>query len=134
MDSYMATLRKYADFSGRARRKEFWTFTLISLVIMFVIMIPAEMMMGARSANGSASPGTVALFIVLGLFDLAILIPSLAVTVRRLHDTGRSGWWWFIQLVPAIGGIWLLVLLVMDSQPDANQWGPNPKEMVATAS
>jgi uncharacterized membrane protein YhaH (DUF805 family) len=133
MDSYKASLRKYADFSGRASRREFWTFTLINLLIIVVIMIPAQMM-GAGSATTSASPGAIALFVLLGLFDLAILIPTLAVSVRRLHDSGRSGWWWFIQLVPAIGGIWFLILLVLDSQPAANQWGPNPKEMVATTS
>ena len=133
MDSYKASLSKYADFSGRARRKEFWTFTLINLVIIVVLLILAQML-GAGNATHSASPGAIVLFIVLGLFDLAILIPSLAITVRRLHDSGRSGWWWFIQLVPAIGGIWFIILLVLDSQPGANQWGPNPKEMVATAS
>jgi uncharacterized membrane protein YhaH (DUF805 family) len=130
----MATLKKYADFSGRAGRGEFWTFTLINLVIIVVLGVLAQMMGVGKNANGSLSPSAIALLCILGLFDLAILIPSLAVTVRRLHDTGRSGWWWFIQLVPAIGGIWLLILLLQGSQPVANQWGTNPKEMVATAS
>ena len=119
----MISLRKYADFSGRAGRQEFWTFTLINFVIIVVLAMLAQMLGVGKDASGSLSPSAIALLSLLGLFDFAILIPSLAVTVRRLHDTGRSGWWWFIQLVPAIGGIWLLILLLLGSQPVANRWG-----------
>jgi uncharacterized membrane protein YhaH (DUF805 family) len=133
---YFAPLKKYADFSGRARRKEFWTFTLVNVVILFVLAVVAAMMGGLAGAQGSGAPSSGAMFLgfVFVLFYLAVLIPSLAVQVRRLHDTGKSGWWWFIQLVPFIGGIWLLVLFLLDSEAGSNQWGPNPKEETTVAT
>jgi uncharacterized membrane protein YhaH (DUF805 family) len=109
----MEVLKKYAVFSGRARRKEFWMFFLFYLIIVIALSI-IEWMIGL--------PG-----ILSGLYSLALLIPSIAVTVRRLHDTGRSGWWWFIGFVPVIGFIVLLIFMVLDSAPGDNQYGPNPK-------
>lgn len=69
--------------------------------------------------------------VIYSLYSLAMLVPSLAVAVRRLHDVGKSGWWIFINLVPLIGSIWFLILMLQDSQPGENQYGPNPKESVA---
>lgn len=135
MDSYFAPWRKYASFGGRARRKEFWTFSLVNAAILVVIAIIAGILGAAAGTGGSGSPPT-PLMILFVLFYLAVLIPSLAVQVRRLHDIGKSGWWWFINFVPFIGGIWLLILFLLDSQPGSNQWGPNPKEgaTIAVAS
>src|SRR5512145_3195420 len=113
MSWYLAVLKKYAVFSGRARRTEYWMFFLVSLIISVVLGV-VEPMVG--------SPGFIGI-----VYSLAVLVPSLAVGVRRLHDTGRSGWWLLIGLVPVIGVIVLIVFAVGDSQPGANQYGPNPK-------
>jgi uncharacterized membrane protein YhaH (DUF805 family) len=117
MNWYMEVLKKYAVFSGRARRKEFWMYFLFYLIIVTVLSI-IEWMIGL--------PGVLS-----GLYSLALLIPSIAVTVRRLHDTGRTGWWWFIGLVPVIGIIVLLIFMALDSEPGENQYGPNPKGAAA---
>ena len=113
MNGYLATLKKYADFSGRARRTEYWLFVLFSMVIAMVLGV-VDYVLG--------SPGIVGL-----LFALAILIPSIAVGVRRLHDTDRSGWWLLIAFIPIIGTIALLVFLLLDSNPGENRFGSSPK-------
>ncbi|MFE7860696.1 DUF805 domain-containing protein [Streptomyces sp. NPDC057403] len=116
MSWFIEALKKYAEFSGRSRRKEYWMFALfVGIIDVILAVVPIA----------SKTP---ALFALLGIFYLAILVPSLAVGVRRMHDTGRSGWWLLIGAVPFIGGIWLLVLTCLDSQPGPNQYGPNPKE------
>ena len=117
MNWYIEVLKKYAVFSGRAQRKEYWLFMLFNIIISFVIGL-IESFIG--------DPG-----IILGLYYLAMLIPSFAVLVRRLHDTNRSGWWFFISFIPLIGSIILIVFLVQDSQPDENRYGPNPKGATA---
>ncbi len=119
MNWFLQALKKYADFKGRARRKEFWMYILFYLIIVIVLGI-IDAIIGTTMTGGGV--GILTLIYLLGM-----LIPTLAVTVRRLHDMGKSGWWYFITLVPLIGGIWLIVLLVTDSQPAANAWGPNPK-------
>lgn len=113
---------KYSDFTGRARRSEYWYFVLVYSIPMLVLYGLATMLMVA----GSTTFSTI-LLVLYFVAALALLIPSLAVAVRRLHDTSRSGWWLLIGIVPLIGGIALLVFLVQDSQPGTNQWGPNPK-------
>ncbi|HEX8096067.1 DUF805 domain-containing protein [Jatrophihabitans sp.] len=114
--SFAAAIRsvfsKYVTFSGRARRSEFWWFALFSVIVSVVAAI-------IDSAMGSS--------VVEAIVGLALLLPSLAVTVRRLHDTGRSGWWILIGLIPLIGAIVLLVFEVKDSQPGENKYGPSPK-------
>ncbi|MGB8215285.1 MAG: DUF805 domain-containing protein [Anaerolineales bacterium] len=126
MSWYIAVLKKYAVLSGRARRKEYWMFYLFNLIIAIVIGVIVGIATSMDANNGtSLAP----IFTVLSyLYSFAILLPSLGVTVRRLHDIGKSGWWIFISLIPIIGDIWLLVLLCTDSQPGTNQYGPNPKE------
>jgi len=119
MNWYLMVWKKYAQFSGRSRRNEFWMFTLINILI-YVLLYGAGLAL-VDSGIGKALLGLCA------IYGLAILIPSLAVTVRRLHDTGRSGWWWFICLVPLVGGLILLIFCVLDSEPGTNQYGPNPK-------
>jgi uncharacterized membrane protein YhaH (DUF805 family) len=124
MKWYLKVMKQYADFNGRARRTEFWMFMLFNIIFM-TIAIVLDNVIGTNF--GELPYG----FFYL-IYALAILIPGLAVEVRRLHDTGRSGWWILISLVPLIGAIWLLVLLVLDSEPEANEYGPNPKAAPTT--
>jgi len=123
MNWYLEVLKKYAVFKGRARRKEYWYFFLFNVLISIVLGIIDGM-------TGSFSPEA-GVGLLGGLYGLAVLIPGTAVFVRRLHDTNRSGWWFFIALVPFVGAIILLVFMVQDSQPDENQYGPNPKAITA---
>jgi uncharacterized membrane protein YhaH (DUF805 family) len=112
-------LKKYADFSGRARRKEYWMFTLLMIVAYVVAMVVD----GVVGIGGVGPYGLVTLLVL-----LAFLLPSLAVTVRRLHDTNRSGWWFLIVFVPIVGGIVLLVFIVLEGTRGPNEYGPDPKE------
>ncbi|MDN5380528.1 DUF805 domain-containing protein [Streptomyces sp. LB8] len=116
MHWYLEVLKKYAVFTGRARRREYWMFFLVNFIVGLVLAVIGRVL---------------DLEILQYLYSLAVLLPGLGVAVRRLHDTGRSGWWLLIALVPLIGAIVLLVFLVSDSQPDTNQYGPNPKTAVA---
>jgi uncharacterized membrane protein YhaH (DUF805 family) len=109
---YLAVLKNYAGFSGRARRAEYWQFALfnaIALVALFVIDLAIK---------------TTIPYL---LYTLAVIVPGLAVAVRRLHDTGRSGWWLLIGLVPLVGAIVLLVFACLDSEAGENKYGANPK-------
>lgn len=112
MHWYLDVLKKYAVFEGRARRTEYWVFVLINFLISLVLSI-------LDSSLGLGFLGSI--------YGLAVLVPSLAVTVRRLHDTNRSGWWILIGLVPLVGWIVLLIFMLIDSDPQANEYGPNPK-------
>ena len=111
--------RKYVDFTGRARRSEYWFFFLFTVLAGIV----GGILDGLFGSRGGPYGGTGP---IQGLIQLALLLPSLAVGARRLHDTGRSGWWLLIALIPVVGWIILLVFFVQDSQQD-NQYGPNPK-------
>jgi len=113
MSWYLTVLKKYAVFSGRARRKEYWMFVLFNVIIGFVLGFIEGL---------AGGPGVLG-----GIYGLAVLIPGVAVSVRRLQDTNRSGWWLLIGLVPLIGSIVLLVFMIQDGQPGENQYGPNPK-------
>ena len=123
MNWYLEVLKKYAVFSGRARRKEFWFFVLFNIIISIVLAV-------IDGVTGSFSPEA-GMGLLGGIYTLAVLIPGRAVSVRRLHDTERSGWWLLIALVPLIGAIVLLVFMVQDSKPGQNQYGANPKEATA---
>jgi uncharacterized membrane protein YhaH (DUF805 family) len=113
MNWYLDVLKKFAVFTGRSRRQEFWMFVLINAIIMIGLTV-IETVVGGPGILGT-------------LYSLAVLVPSLAVGARRLHDTNRSGWWQLIGFVPLIGLIVLIVFFVADSQPGSNQYGPNPK-------
>jgi uncharacterized membrane protein YhaH (DUF805 family) len=128
MNWYIDVLKKYAQFDGRARRKEYWMFALINFVIEFAYCIFVGVV--AAVMSHSDNPGMAALlFIPLWIYALAILVPALAVSVRRLHDTGKSGWFILLGFVPIVGGIIVLVFMCQDSQPGPNEYGPNPKGM-----
>ena len=113
MEWYLKVLKNYVNFDGRARRKEYWMFVLFNFIAAVILSI-IEYAIGIEP-------------VLTGLYSLFILLPSLAVTARRLHDTGRSGWWMLISLVPFVGGIILLVFTCLDSEPSENKYGPNPK-------
>ena len=121
MNWYLEVLKKYAVFSGRSRRKEYWYFALFSLLI-FIALGVVDGMVGFFSIE----PG---IGLLGSIFALLMFIPSLAVGVRRLHDTNRSGWWTLLCLVPCIGHFVLLVFLVQDSKPGENRYGSNPKKL-----
>ena len=118
-ECYLEVLRNYAVFDGRARRKEYWMFVLANIIIGVIAGFIAGIL-------GSFLGMIVNIMVV--LYTLAILIPSIAVGVRRLHDTGRSGWWILIGLIPLIGAIVLIMFTIQDSAPGENEYGPNPKE------
>ena len=120
MHYYLEVLKKYAVFKGRARRKEYWMFVLFNLIFGFVLGI-IEVVLGIAIESDISVLST--------LYGLAVMIPAIAVSVRRLHDTNHSGWWFLISLVPLIGGVVLFIFMVQDSQPGENQYGPNPKEL-----
>ena len=118
MNWYLEVLRKYAVFGGRARRKEYWMFNLLHIIIIFVLMfidVSAELPLSA-------------------IYMLAVFIPGWAVLVRRLHDTGRSGGWVFITIVPLIGGLILLFFLVQGGERGDNEYGLDPKAEGAFAA
>ncbi len=119
MNWFLTALKKYAVFSGRSRRREYWYFGLFYLIFYAVLAI-------VDAITGSFDFGS-GMGIFSGILTLALLIPSLSVTVRRLHDTGRSGWWILLALIPLIGFIILIVFLAQDSEAGANRFGPNPK-------
>jgi uncharacterized membrane protein YhaH (DUF805 family) len=119
MEWYTGVLKKYVEFSGRARRKEFWMFTLISVIISIVLGI-IDRIIGTDFNNGSNG-------VISSIYSLLVLLPSLGVGVRRLHDTNRSGWWWLIGLVPCVGFIVLIVFWAQEGNAGPNQYGEDPK-------
>lgn len=120
MEWYLKVLKNYFVFSGRARRKEYWMFTLINTVISFVLSF-VDGMVGTMDM-------TTGMGLLSGIYTLLVLIPSIAVSVRRLHDTNHSGWWLFILLIPILGALFILVVMCFDSKED-NEYGPNPKSI-----
>ena len=112
-------MKKYVDFSGRARRLEYWTFTLWNLIFALVAIVLDNLF-------GNADP-ELGYGLIYSLFSLAILLPTWAVTVRRLHDVGKSGWWLLISLIPILGALCLLIFGLTNSQLGDNEYGPNPK-------
>lgn len=118
--------KKYFAFQGRAGRSEFWFYMLFYVIILVVLNVLA-VMLGGTNEDGVRTPNFVIQAIAL-LVQLGLLLPTLGVGVRRLHDTNRSGWWILISLVPFVGGIILLVFYIMDSTPGPNQFGPNPRD------
>ncbi|WKB35207.1 DUF805 domain-containing protein [Terrilactibacillus sp. S3-3] len=115
MHWYFDVLRNYVGFGGRATRTEFWMFTLFNAIVSVIANLIDYLLLNNQP-------------IVNSIYSLAVLLPSLAVAVRRLHDTGRTGWWVLIGLIPVVGWIVLLIFYCTDSQENQNAYGPNPKE------
>jgi uncharacterized membrane protein YhaH (DUF805 family) len=120
MEWYLKAIKNYVGFTGRSRRKEFWMFVLFNLIFSIAAAV-------LDNVAGLADP-MIGYGPIYGLYALAVLLPSLGVAVRRLHDVGKSGWFILIALVPLIGAIWLIVLYAKDGDPGVNKYGVNPKE------
>jgi uncharacterized membrane protein YhaH (DUF805 family) len=119
MHWYVDVLKKYAIFDGRARRQEYWMFFLFN-VIVSIVLAGVDNVSGLTKAAGGVSP-------LQTLYALAVLVPAIAVAVRRLHDTGRAGLWLLIVFIPCIGGLVLLVFMIMEGDRGSNAFGPDPK-------
>ena len=122
MNWVMQCFKKYVVFSGRARRREYWSFTLFCVIVGVLFQVVATLGAGIDGAEGATIPS-----IAGNVFCAVTFLPGLAVCIRRLHDIGKSGWWVLISLVPCVGGIILLVFTLLDSQSGSNTYGPNPK-------
>ena len=125
MSYYLEAFKKYAVFSGRARRAEFWYFVLFNVIVAFVLALIGGLI-GAAIGDGYAG-------ILSGIYGLAVIIPTLALWVRRLHDIDRTGWWVLINLIPLVGPIVLLVFALTPGTPGSNQYGSDPKQATGEA-
>jgi len=129
MDYMLMPLRRYFDFEGRSRRKEFWMFFLLNTIVVFVLGGMLLVTGYSMDPYGGSSGGPFAwlLMAVLGLYWLAILIPSIAVQVRRFHDQDKSGWFVLLGLIPFLGGLVVLVFMLLEGTKGPNRFGPDPK-------
>ena len=118
MNEFVSVWKNSFNFAGRARRKEYWMYMLFSLIALVLLSVLGSLLFGD---NPSLASGPAMLYL------LASMVPSIAVSIRRLHDTSRAGWWFLINFLPFIGGIWFFVLTVLDSKPETNAWGDSPK-------
>lgn len=119
MNNYLSTFWKFFDFDGRASRKEFWSFVLINFFIRAGLLIFA-----ITKVNDDYFMDVMILFII---FNVVVLLPSLTVSIRRLHDIGKSGWYFLIAFIPFIGAIWVFFYYITDSEVGENTYGDNPK-------
>ena len=119
MDWYLNVLKNYVGFSGRARRKEYWMFVLFNVIFAVVAMI-LDNVLGLASKELGYGP-------IYGIYALVMILPSLAVAARRLHDIGKSGWWLLIALIPIVGAIMLIIWDVREGERGDNRFGPDPK-------
>ena len=128
MDWYRDAFKNYAVFTGRSRRAAFWFFQLFNAIVIFALVILASLLFALNGSEGLGVFGILGIlvYILLSIYGLVIIFPTLALSVRRLHDTDRSGWWFLLNFVP-VGNLVLLVFYVVDSTPGQNQYGPNPK-------
>jgi uncharacterized membrane protein YhaH (DUF805 family) len=122
---YLEALKKYAVFSGRSRRMEYWYCVLFNIIVGVVLAL-IDMLIGTFSAMSNIG-------LLSGIYSLAVLIPTLAVMVRRLHDIDRTGWWILINLIPLVGTIVLLVFALTPGTPGSNRYGPDPKQATGEA-
>ncbi len=116
---YARCFRRFADFEGRARRKEYWWFTFVNMLAVVALTVAGMVLVDDPESGAASVPSWI--------YAAAAFLPGLAVSVRRLHDTGRSGGWVFLQLIPYLGALVLLVFMVMDGDQGSNQYGPSPK-------
>lgn len=114
MNWYISVLKQYAVFSGRARRTEYWMFVLCNVIVMLLLGMVDKLIGGDNELISS-------------IYSLAVLLPSLAVAARRLHDTDRSAWWLLLGLIPIIGTLVLIYFMVCNGQQGPNRFGDDPK-------
>jgi len=119
VDWYLEALRKYSDFEGRARRREYWFFVLFNTLIQIAAFVLDGIVGTFRAELGVG--------LLSGIYSLAVLVPSFAVLARRLHDTDRSGWWILIGIVPLLGALVLMIFALFEGDPGENRFGPSPK-------
>ena len=120
MNWYLKVLRQATDFNGRARRQEYWIFFLFNILFSIAAAI-LDNILGLAFPQTGYGP-------VYVIYALTMLVPGIAVFIRRMHDLGKSGWWFFIAFVPLIGGIWLLILVCTEGNKGPNEYGEDPKE------
>lgn len=113
VNEYIKALKMYVEFTGRSRRKNYWMFMLVNIVISVVLQVVENLLFGSSYLGW--------------LYSLALFLPSLGLGVRRLHDISKSGWFLLLGFIPLIGAIILIVFAAQDSKPGDNQYGPNPK-------
>lgn len=119
MNWYLKVLKMYATFAGRARRKEYWMYSLFNFLAIIILIVIDGITGSFDSESGFGLLST--------LYILGTIIPNLAVTVRRLHDSGRTGWWLFLYFIPLIGPLTIFIFTLFDSEPVTNEYGDNPK-------
>jgi uncharacterized membrane protein YhaH (DUF805 family) len=124
MNWYVHVLKQYIAFDGRSGRKEFWWFFVINLGIL-IFLTAVDNLLGLRAADAGLGGGFFS-----GLYSLGVLLPGIGVAIRRLHDTGRSGWWLLISLIPIVGFIVLIYFYALESVHAPNEYGPEPDESV----
>ncbi|HBK47248.1 MAG TPA: DUF805 domain-containing protein [Xanthomonadaceae bacterium] len=127
MEWMLMPLKRYADFSGRSRRKEYWMFALLQLVIYGVLGV----FLGIGAAmSRQDSPGALLILavVLMVLVALALVVPSIAVAVRRFHDQDKSGWFYLLALIPYVGGLIVLIFMFFEGTQGPNQYGPDPKQ------
>ncbi len=122
MNWYLQVLKNYAKFEGRARREEYWMFNLLNGLIIIALGILASVSFFFSSSVSLVISGLFPLYLLL------LLIPHIAVSVRRLHDIGKSGWMILIILIPFVGGIWFFILSIIEGDKGSNEYGADPKE------
>lgn len=132
-EAISSVFHNYAKFDGRARRSEYWYWTLFVMIIN-AVLYGLTAVTTANSSSGGSSSGFSFVSVISMIWSLAILVPGLAVCWRRLHDIGKSGAYYFIILIPLVGPILMLVWFATDSEPGTNQYGPNPKESQPTGN
>jgi len=119
MDYYLKVLKNYAIFEGRARRKEYWLFVLFNVLAVLSLSL-VDNILGTFDRESKAG-------LIGTIYSLAVIIPSIAVSIRRLHDTDKSGWWLLLYIIPLFGSLVLLIFFISDSQSETNRFGVNPK-------
>ncbi len=127
MEYMIMPLKRYADFSGRSRRKEYWMFVLFQMLLLVPLLLVAISLGGSSEDPADPLSGGLTLA-VLGLYFLVFLIPGIAVQVRRFHDQDKSGWFILLGFIPYVGSIILLVFMCLEGTRGPNRFGPDPKD------
>ncbi len=129
MKYFTLAFKKAFDFRSRSSRPEYWYFVLFNIIFAIAAMIIDRVLGTTFSLDSGYGKQDLGYGYIYCLYGIAVMIPGFTAGVRRLHDVGKSGWMLLVALIPIAGAIWLIVLLVKDSEPGENKWGPNPKNV-----